>query len=304
MVALILLIARSHEEAPFEYKFSAFFCRLSVELLMSSESFRRWFGDSMATVDGEPGSRPRVMYHASYRDVHEFDRKASSRWRSQSMDTVGVWFSDNPSEDGGAGMYASGPGAAIYPVLLRIERPKVYHSFQDFLRDMHEANGHAVPDSAPGRGSPEALREKLIAQGYDGIAFMPSNQAELTVEMDSLQRAVAANRREMYERLEELRKLFEGDSAGRRAAQADERLAYEAKEKRLQERLAALHAEEKATSQGSTEFDKQFVWVAFEPTQIKSAIGNSGRFNPESPSLTDHEEFDAEEDRPRERMAA
>lgn len=29
------------------------------------------------------------------------------------------------------------------------------------------------------------------------------------------------------------------------------------------------------------------VFVAFEPTQIKSAIGNSGRFDPNSPSLTD-----------------
>lgn len=48
-------------------------------------------------------------------------------------------------------------------------------------------------------------------------------------------------------------------------------------------------------------------WVAFDPKQIKSAIGNSGLFSRESDSLTDwvsDAEEEAEEVAPRERMRA
>jgi hypothetical protein len=37
----------------------------------------------------------------------------------------------------------------------------------------------------------------------------------------------------------------------------------------------------------STEFMRQNCYVAFDPEQIKSAIGNSGRFDPASPSIDD-----------------
>gem|GEM_PF-4915743 len=36
---------------------------------------------------------------------------------------------------------------------------------------------------------------------------------------------------------------------------------------------------------GSTEFDNQVAWIALEPTQIKSAIGNNGEFDPESADI-------------------
>lgn len=38
---------------------------------------------------------------------------------------------------------------------------------------------------------------------------------------------------------------------------------------------------------GSTEFLNQTAWIALEPNQVKSAVGNCGLFDPESPSLDD-----------------
>ena len=76
------------------------------------------------------------------------------------------------SDDGGAGMYASGDGASIYPVYLRIEKPKVYKTFAAFLDDMHKAAGRdPKTQNPPGVGSTTELRNKLKAQGYDGIRF-------------------------------------------------------------------------------------------------------------------------------------
>jgi hypothetical protein len=38
-------------------------------------------------------------------------------------------------------------------------------------------------------------------------------------------------------------------------------------------------------NEGSTEFDNQVAWIALEPTQIKSATGNNGNFDPANPDI-------------------
>lgn len=229
-----------------------------------TDAFRRWFGKSLVV---DHNDAPQVMYHASKRDVPWFNRMKSSEWRRASMDTVGSWFSDTPAEDGGAGMYVGGEGAAIYPVYLAIQRPKVYDAFNDFLRDMHAAEGRRIEDqAAPGLGSAEGLRERLKAQGYDGIAFTKTDTQELHDELaaslDSLQQA----KNDEY------------------SVKAADREPYTWKRQRIQERVDRLRQELKENG-GSTEFDKQYVWVAFEPEQIKSAIGNNGQFDPANPSI-------------------
>lgn len=49
----------------------------------------------------------------------------------------------------------------------------------------------------------------------------------------------------------------------------------------------------------------ELTYAPILPEQIKSAIGNSGRFDPDNPSLIDHDsEYETEEQAPRERMRA
>lgn len=232
---------------------------------VDTPAFKAWFGKSLVVDHNE---QPQVMYHASMRDVEWFDRLKSKEWRKVStMDTVGSWFSDNPSREGGAGMYAGGEGSAIYPVYLSIQRPKVYDTFKDFLRDMHAAEGRRIEDqAAPGLGSAEGLRDYLKAQGYDGIAFTKTDTQELHDELaaslDSLQQA----KNDEY------------------SVKAVDRAPYTMKRQRIEERVDRLRKELQENG-GSTEFDQQYVWVAFEPEQIKSAIGNSGAFDPAERSI-------------------
>lgn len=227
------------------------------------KAFWDWFGNSIVT---DESGRPQVMYHASNRDFSTFNRMASTEWRRPSMDTVGSWFSDNPGE-GGAAMYAQGEGAAVYPTYLSIKRPKVYDTFTDFLRDMHEGEGRPfVEGGTPGLGSTEGLRDKLKAQGYDGIAFTKTNSQELLDE--------AAEYRDAIARAKE----------GEYSALKSERPTYTAMRERLEDKYKQLRAEQSLYN-GSTEFDKQYVWVAFDPEQIKSAIGNNGEFDRSVPDI-------------------
>lgn len=228
------------------------------------EALSRWFKGSVIVDDN---GAPMVMYHGSYKDFTEFDRMASS-WRGPSIDMVGSWFSHNPSESGGAGMYANGPGATIYPVYLRVTRPKHYESFRELLNAMHEAEGRDPAEHTNGKGSPEGLRAQLKAQGYDGIALAKTNVGELDGDLSEAMDAVRRAKDEEW------------------SVPKAERGPYTAKRVRLEETVERLR-KELAPYGGSTEFDAQMVVIVFDPQQIKSAIGNSGKFDPESANILD-----------------
>jgi hypothetical protein len=202
------------------------------------------------------------MYHGTFRGgFSTFDRNKTTEWRQPSMDTVGSWFSNNPSEAGGAGMYASGQDASIYPVHLSIKNPKMYNTFNDFLVDMHSAAGRELPKSAPGLGSTEELRQKLKAEGYDGIAFKQTANQSLMQDIQEMQDAVKRAR------MEEL------------SMKRQEREPYTMKRERLEQTLNSMN-KELSQYGSSTEFDEQRVFIPLEPTQIKSAIGNRGTYDP------------------------
>lgn len=240
------------------------------------KNFWRWFGDSLVVDDD---GAPQVMYHGSYRDVQVFDRRKSIEWRNPSMDTVGVWVSDSPEEQGGAGMYANGEGAALYPVYVAISNPKVYDSFQEFLHAMHEANGDRLEDMNPrGAGCPEALREHLKTLGYDGIAFVRTDTQALFDEVEAWSAAI-------QRATDEYRDAAQGFAARGLEMSFRDGQPWQDKIDRLVESKVFALKELDAAGR-STEFDRQFVWVAFEPSQIKSVF-NSGGFDPADPSIDD-----------------
>ena len=240
--------------------------RLRREILFSGEAFRRWFRDSKV-VDSL--GRPRVMYHGTSRDFDVFDRLKSTEWRRPSMDTAGIWFSSCPTK---AARYSAGEGHNLVPVYLSIQNPKLYRSFDDFLREMHEAEGRRLEDQNPrGAGSTEGLRAKLEADGFDGIQFEQTDNESLYRQIEETQDAIRRARQEEF------------------SVKKAEREPYVMKRERLERTLHAMQ-EELRRMGGSTEFDGHDVFVALHPQQVKSAIGNSGRFNPDSPSLVDHDD--------------
>lgn len=226
-------------------------------------NFWRWFGRSLVVDEDD---NPQVMYHATSRDFAAFDRDAAKQWRGvATMDNIGSWFSDTPAE---VDKYARDDGKQVMPVYLQISRPKFYDSFNEFLKDAHEAAGTRYDErNAPGRVDPAPLRKRLQAQGYDGISFAKTENAEL------------------HERLPVLaEKLKQARDAWQSADKADrpyyERVIADTLAKQKETRhLLSSYGE-------STEFDNQYVWVAFEPTQIKSATGNNGAFDPADATIT------------------
>ncbi|MDP3139802.1 MAG: PLxRFG domain-containing protein [Burkholderiaceae bacterium] len=230
-----------------------------------TKAFRDWFGDSKV-VDAQ--GKPLRVYHGTTKGgFTTFNRMQSTKWRSASMDTVGSWFSDNPSEDGGAGMYAAGGESAIYPVYLSIQNPKRYRTFNDFLRHMHRAAGRKMEDqAAPGRGSTEELRAELKADGYDGIEFEQTDNESLMQDVRDMMGAVERAKQDEF------------------SVKRADRLPYTQKRERLEQTLKSMRKELDEFG-SSTELDKQRVFIAFEPEQIKSATGNSGAFDPADPDI-------------------
>lgn len=216
---------------------------------------------------------PKLFYHATYASepIKAFDRLWSTKVRKPSMDTVGTWFSDTPSEEGGAGMYAQGQGASIYPMHLSAKKLKTYHRFDDFLRDMHEAEGRKLEEQNPkGQGSAEGLREKLKAQGYDGLYFPKNESVDLFTQIENLKSTI--NQAKSAYSSEAKRRWDEGEDMSLKEMKAHQKRIDNLVKQRMD-------LEKKASSYGGTEFGGQNVVVVFEPTQIKSPW-NQGTFDP------------------------
>jgi len=219
---------------------------------------------------------PKLFYHATYASepIKAFDRLWSTKVRKPSMDTVGTWFSDTPSEEGGAGMYAQGQGASIYPMHLSAKKLKTYHRFEDFLRDMHEAEGRKLEEQNPkGQGSTEGLREKLKAQGYDGLYFPKNESVDLFSQIENLKSTI--NQAKSAYSSEAKRRWDEGEDMSLKEMKAHQKRIDNLVKQRMD-------LEKKADSYGGTEFGGQNVVVVFEPTQIKSPW-NQGTFDPNDP---------------------
>jgi DNA topoisomerase IB len=171
----------------------------------NTPEFKAWFEGSKVH-DGSINQNPLVAFHGSQEDIEAFDTAISGgrpdigNW----CGPVGTWFGA-PSmlkgnyDPGNAEFVASEfareqEGSVVYPVYLSIKKPMEYEGYEDF-------------QDATGTKGSEALRERLIKKGYDGIVIRNS--------------------------------MTDGD------ADRDD-------------------------------------WVAFHPEQIKSAIGNVGKFDPKS----------------------
>lgn len=147
--------------------------------IADTPAFKRWFADSKV-VDEE--GRPIIALHGTNRDFSEFrtvlpgDKQTS---RNNWMGELGSWFAaPSPHRGYEAGSAAAtadvfatlrskddevSEGAVIYPVFLSIQNPYEMETYEDAVEQRDEAGGG------------KAFREKLIAQGYDGVVIRESN---------------------------------------------------------------------------------------------------------------------------------
>ncbi len=141
-----------------------------VEGVGLDDDVMEWFRGSTVHDDG----KPYIVHHFTYDDFNptEYDRlhMVKTRGRKVSVDTVGMWFTDNPKVP-----YVNPEwGGRRMDCIIRITRPF-------YIDDIEEPNGQTHRDGeslvqlmkmATEAGGPEQLRDSLIQQGHDGIVML------------------------------------------------------------------------------------------------------------------------------------
>lgn len=176
-------------------------------VMVRTPNFIRWFGDwindpANASKVVDENGEPKVVYHWRFRIFDVFDM---SRAR-QSMDIVGAYFSDNPTDTAEYGGWTGDP--KDIPRLIREgKRVSAFLNIRNPIRNPKWDYG--VTDTA---GLDE--RNSLLAQGYDGairqyaedepaeyIAFNSNqiksatdNNGDFSTEDDSILHSLAENK--------------------------------------------------------------------------------------------------------------
>lgn len=148
----------------------------AMQRIQNLPAFKKWFGDSVVTVDGKPGSDPLVVYHGTNKDFSIFSKGVfgfhfgSSEQANNRAATNGIaeWR-------GGTGS----KGRAVYPVYLSIKNPlRTLDAFGEsgdkpvFLTNNLRKQGFVLNDGL----SWEEVMEAIKKAGYDGIVY--NNRSE------------------------------------------------------------------------------------------------------------------------------
>lgn len=224
--------------------------------MIDTPEFQSWFGDSQ--VVDEMG-RPLVVHHGTSADIQVFNTQGG---RGKTHGT-GVFFSSRPEV---ASTYAGGHGGNVMPVYLKLHQPvvldaggrnwnrlgkstKIRLPAIEVADDEDEILLAALQDRVPKLGDRKKLRERSTTLGR---LFPDEFQySDDTFSVDDIARWA---RKTGYDGLI-IRNVMDHGPSGQHASDA-----------------ARVPAD---------------VYVAFEPVRIKSAIGNSGRFDPDYPGITD-----------------
>ena len=108
--------------------------------------------------------------------IKEFLDKSEYEGDTPSIQDVGTFFSQDPDV---ASLFAGDdlPTSQVYPVKLRLENPKEFFSYNDFEEDFEDFMSENIKSgksfSTDEIGS-KAYREKLEAEGHDGILIKRS----------------------------------------------------------------------------------------------------------------------------------
>jgi GNAT superfamily N-acetyltransferase len=221
--------------------------------------FKAWFGNSKVV---NPDGTPMIMYHATAADFDTFRRRPGD---------IGLHFgtqeqaADRFNYGRERGRYDESATESVIPIYLSIRNPLR-------MNDMGAWNAENM-GSALNRLFPEAreqifrmrsaadVRKFLQARGYDGIVYKNTGEVndaargkELRAEIEAAERALGPK--------------------------------WRAREYHTRPEYKAYVAANDAYSEYRHGAGSADSFIAFERTQVKSAVGNSGAFNPKDPNIT------------------
>lgn len=216
--------------------------------LLARDNFSHWFGSSKV-VNADGGAL--VVYHGTNQDVKAFcvDRRGANTGSVSSK--VGFYFTENAAE---AAEYANMSARKQVS-----NAPEAEANAERLLKEIDRANARGNHD----------LAEKLTLE-------LEESEQEA---MSGAERG--ANIMPVYLRIQNPMII---DFNGSVDLHAMTDMVDKAKEAGF-DGLKMLNVYDPVAER--TEQYDTTQWVAFEPTQIKSATGNNGAFNPDDPDLTD-----------------
>lgn len=252
-------------------------------------------GNLSAFLEGNHPLVPDVVYHGTDRDISEFDteqpRRVDYGGGTNEYNTDTGWYGKGhyfTPHKRAANDFASdynigeGNGPNVMPVHLSLKNPFIvkvpYHSSgaADMDRTMDAAKFPKTSDQRlknKGRGErlPSEQTKMLMDAGHDGVLVLH----QYGIKDPDEERAAEARKRDAWQR------VMSAQNAMADLPRGDED-AYEAA---MQEYKDAYHEYQEAQEEFGGKYHPHEL-VVFKPHQIKSAIGNSGQYNPHEADIT------------------
>lgn len=221
---------------------------------IETKAFKNWFGDSKAVDDT---GKPIVVYHARRGDFEAFDPNMSE---GKSFGT-GTFFSSSPDV---AATYNTSSQHSIVPAYLSFQKPMIV--------DAGGANWNRI-----GRDAKVYLPE--IKQSAKDDELLLSELTGSTPDMTAT--------RTLKEQNTTMRKVFKGEMEYPDDFASTDDIARYARSQGYDGVIIKNVVDHGPAGRFSTDkaYNPSNIYVAFEPTQIKSAISNKGTFDPKNPSI-------------------
>jgi GNAT superfamily N-acetyltransferase len=225
---------------------------LDLEVTRRDQNFRQWFDGSLVV---DASGMPLVVYHGTDKDIVEFNTTGGSGKTSG----TGAFFSSSPAT---AATYSGVHDGNILPVYLSLRKPAVF--------DAGGANWNRIDKKAR-----VSLPEIVVAD----------DDAQLLADLEGVEPEKNATKK-LKARSTTLGKIFPDEFLWDDYFSTDDLSAWARKQgydgviiKNVRDRgpsgaLATEQAQEAGT-----------LYVAFDPAQIKSAIGNNGNYDRRSPNI-------------------
>jgi hypothetical protein len=218
---------------------------------ITTKAFKNWFGNSKAVDDA---GKPIVVYHSTRGQFDEFNTTGEG----QSLNT-GTFFSSSPDV---ASTYNTSSEHSIVPAYLSLKNPVVI--------DANGANWNSI-----GQDAKISLPEVKVSAKEDEMLL-----SELTGKAPNMDAMTTLQKRDTT-----AKELF-GETVFEKGFSTNE-IARWARGKGYDGVIFKNVVDHGPAARFSTKESEKpsNIYVAFEPTQIKSAIANKGTFDPKDPSI-------------------
>jgi len=218
---------------------------------IESKAFKNWFKESKATDDA---GKPIVVYHSTREQFDEFNTTGEG----QSLNT-GTFFSSSPDV---AGTYNTSSQHSIVPAYLSLKNPVVI--------DANGANWNKI-----GQDAKISLPEIKVSAKDDEMLL-----SELTGQKPNMGAMTTLEKKDTT-----AKELF-GETVFEKGFSTNE-IARWARSKGYDGVIFKNVVDHGPAMRFSTEQAEKpsNIYVAFQPTQIKSAISNKGEFDPTNPNM-------------------